>query len=897
MTRLSEVLEHENYQKADPDKKRLILEDWYDFTIKSDPDYDSASDENIRTVIFRDVPPTHIQKTPSLLQKLPKALGEVFLPKEATEKFDPEGAGYDYETAEKYGISPDETGHWPSRTPETGQILKGRKHPTFHLTEQGEKEAGYYITKRKDGRYYSQPTAGTISPWKPTIRQKITRKIFGDRIKPIDFITPLGEPLKDITTLLKENQSALKHALLFQLPKGVKGASQDILWGEKDDRLGITEEEFMQRDIEGNPMGWDEIMQRQLNYPQDFQKPSELKNPKGNIEKFAYDFWGGMTEFFTKPQSYAIMYGIQKAFPVIFGTLAKKPFFQKEVLKAGGKADTILRKMFFEPVGNIFKALPKTAFQELGLKEGASPQAVKSAYRKLAVKWHPDKNPKNPIKATQKFIRINAAYEKLTKEFLKKPIKVTPKAEPFKPVIKKTFKDIKPAEAFKPIVKALPKSGVAQVDKAIANVAKTPGIKLDTLKKTLTGDIIGNMTPIADRKATPAAIKSALTKLENVKAAIKADDIDNLGMYNIYKPAEKPALEAFKPKAPVSLEAEAKKGLVKEEGSRFKTAQELLREVGRSKLGRQGLDINRAEAKQLTEYLLSLKDPTLATERGIVYKPYGATRNEVDIILGKTGFATYAAEGGKVVLEAIRKPDGTYEISRRVRVHATPLDKSKIVERLNKTQLLQLSTSEQAHKPEVKAFEPKKAKVEAFKPREEPKKVSGVAKSIQAKAVEKGLIDKGFNELAEYTPAVIKEQADKMATIMRMNIEKAKRIATGREALPEGLKGATALQVMEDYAMQTKDGQLAMDLANSPIATEISAAAQTLRLSAERTPDSATAKIKEIAKTREMVVEKKLKGRNPEKIKSTLKDSLKKKMAKTKPNKYDWNKFVDSITC
>lgn len=71
-------------------------------------------------------------------------------------KFDPEGTGYDYETAEKHGLSPDKTGHWPSREPTTGQILKGRKHPTYWKTERGEKKVGFEIYKGKNGRYYSR---------------------------------------------------------------------------------------------------------------------------------------------------------------------------------------------------------------------------------------------------------------------------------------------------------------------------------------------------------------------------------------------------------------------------------------------------------------------------------------------------------------------------------------------------------------------------------------------------------------------------------------------------------------------------------------------------------------------------------------------------------------------
>ena len=70
------------------------------------------------------------------------------------EKFDPEGSGYDYNSAINAELGPDESGHWPSRVPKTGLILKGRKHKTWHLTEEAEKKLGYKIIK-KNGRYYS----------------------------------------------------------------------------------------------------------------------------------------------------------------------------------------------------------------------------------------------------------------------------------------------------------------------------------------------------------------------------------------------------------------------------------------------------------------------------------------------------------------------------------------------------------------------------------------------------------------------------------------------------------------------------------------------------------------------------------------------------------------------
>ena len=70
--------------------------------------------------------------------------------------FDPEGDGYDYKTAIEAGLAPsDKNGHWPSRDPRTGQMLKGKAHPTFQKAIDADEEMGYTVKKGEDGKYYS----------------------------------------------------------------------------------------------------------------------------------------------------------------------------------------------------------------------------------------------------------------------------------------------------------------------------------------------------------------------------------------------------------------------------------------------------------------------------------------------------------------------------------------------------------------------------------------------------------------------------------------------------------------------------------------------------------------------------------------------------------------------
>ncbi|XP_017776003.1 PREDICTED: dnaJ homolog subfamily B member 6 isoform X1 [Nicrophorus vespilloides] len=59
-------------------------------------------------------------------------------------------------------------------------------------------------------------------------------------------------------------------------------------------------------------------------------------------------------------------------------------------------------------------------YRVLEVPRGASTADIKKAYRKLALKWHPDKNPENMDEATKRFKEISEAYEVLSDDSKRK---------------------------------------------------------------------------------------------------------------------------------------------------------------------------------------------------------------------------------------------------------------------------------------------------------------------------------------------------------------------------------------------------------------------------------------------------------------------------------------------
>lgn len=175
----------------------------------------------------------------------------------------------------------------------------------------------------------------------------------------------------------------------------------------------------------------------------------------------------------------------------------------------------------------------------------------------------------------------------------------------------------------------------------------------------------------------------------------------------------------------------------------------------------------------------------------------------------------------------------------------------------------------------------------------EPNKTSGVAKSIEAKAIEKKLTT-GFKDLAGFEGKNVKEQAGKVSDLITSDPEKMRRIVNGDESVPEGMSGSMFIKGVEEHALQNNDTDLLRSLASSPITSETSIHASELRLLAEREPDSAVAKMRELASARKQAFETKAKTTVSKAVRATAKEI---KAAIPKVKEEDWDNFLAGLKC
>ncbi len=60
------------------------------------------------------------------------------------------------------------------------------------------------------------------------------------------------------------------------------------------------------------------------------------------------------------------------------------------------------------------QATKRDLYEVLGVGRNASAEEIKSAYRKAALKWHPDRNPENKPHAEERFREATEAYSVLS---------------------------------------------------------------------------------------------------------------------------------------------------------------------------------------------------------------------------------------------------------------------------------------------------------------------------------------------------------------------------------------------------------------------------------------------------------------------------------------------------
>lgn len=122
---------------------------------------------------------------------------------------------------------------------------------------------------------------------------------------------------------------------------------------------------------------------------------------------------------------------------------------------------------------------------------------------------------------------------------------------------------------------------------------------------------------------------------------------------------------------------------------------------------------------------------------------------------------------------------------------------------------------------------------------------SKIAKSIEQKAVDAKLTNK-FETLAGEEKVNVEEQSKMATDLVNSKMDDARAIIRGEKPLPDRLRGISLITAMEEHLKNNPDGDIAEELANSPLVSGTTRAAQELRLAAEREPDSFTQKMKEI---------------------------------------------------
>ena len=127
-----------------------------------------------------------------------------------------------------------------------------------------------------------------------------------------------------------------------------------------------------------------------------------------------------------------VIHIIDKLIPIIDSVIKDNPKTVKKYLKKQLGTDEeiyiqnweffkVYKKTIIEV--NSGNELDKTeSFNILELPETATIAQIKASFRRLAKKWHPDRNKANKTQAEQMFVKINRAYETILDNIIATPV-------------------------------------------------------------------------------------------------------------------------------------------------------------------------------------------------------------------------------------------------------------------------------------------------------------------------------------------------------------------------------------------------------------------------------------------------------------------------------------------
>jgi len=170
----------------------------------------------------------------------------------------------------------------------------------------------------------------------------------------------------------------------------------------------------------------------------------------------------------------------------------------------------------------------------------------------------------------------------------------------------------------------------------------------------------------------------------------------------------------------------------------------------------------------------------------------------------------------------------------------------------------------------------------------------GLSREVEASAIEHDLATT-LGDLPEFNRLNMKDQAAKVVAFMDRDYEAAKSVAMGTRTPPADIHPASVLVGVEKRATAEGDVATITRLANSPFATRVTTAAQTIRILGERDKASPLGAIKEVMAAREAGFSKG--GADVAAAKATEVAAIRNEMRKAASKPDAWQSFLKSITC